>query len=291
MNHRYLTLLLPCLLLGTAVAMPPPQTPEKAAQEAAEAWLRLIDAGQYSESWYELAEVAKARIPKESWEKLSNDGAMPNGVDEGMARKLIRAESKLSLTSTKDKGGVQLVYMHEDKHHSTTEVFELVQEEARGWRVAFYLKMANTFLFWPGSPISSGEKPQDDSMPTGDPKGVPGAEPVRPGTGGSIGSGNIDGSGRNIGATAVDERPVPLNAPQPRYSREARDNKVEGVVIARLLVGEDGAVKQVRIVRGLPDGLSEEAVRCAYELRFKPAMKGGKPVAFWQAISIEFNLR
>ena len=53
----------------------------------------------------------------------------------------------------------------------------------------------------------------------------------------------------------------------------------------------DGTVKQVKIVRGLPDGLDEQAVQAAYQLRFRPAMKNGKPVQFWQAISIEFNLK
>jgi outer membrane biosynthesis protein TonB len=45
------------------------------------------------------------------------------------------------------------------------------------------------------------------------------------------------------------------------------------------------------MVRGLPDGLEEEAIRAAYQLRFRPAMKGGQPVAFWTPVDIEFNLR
>jgi TonB family protein len=84
---------------------------------------------------------------------------------------------------------------------------------------------------------------------------------------------------------------MPLNVPQPRYTQEARDNRVQGSVIMLVLVGADGLVKQVKIVRGLPDGLDEEAVRVANNMRFKPAMKDGKPVPFWMPISIEFNLR
>jgi TonB family protein len=92
-------------------------------------------------------------------------------------------------------------------------------------------------------------------------------------------------------AKGVDQRPVPLNNPTPQYTEEARKNGVEGVIIARVLVGADGNVQQVRIVRGLPDGLDEMAIRAAYRLKFKPAMKDGKPAAFWQAVSIEFHLR
>lgn len=92
-------------------------------------------------------------------------------------------------------------------------------------------------------------------------------------------------------AISVDQRPVPLNNPAPRYTERARLNGVEGIIIARVLVGADGAVQHVRIVKGLPDGLDEQAIRAAYALKFKPALKDGKPVAFWQAVQIEFHLR
>lgn len=161
------------------------------------------------------------------------------------------------------------------------------------------------------------EPPRLPDVPTGDPKGVPGPPSPGPGTGGGIGSGdqggigsghgtgvgpgngynmgggnpNIGGGDRNAPATAVDQKPVPLNAPSPRYTEEARKNKIQGVVLARVLVGPDGSVKQARVTRGLPDGLDEQAIQAAYQLRFRPAMKGGSPVAFWVTVQIEFNLR
>ena len=43
---------------------------------------------------------------------------------------------------------------------------------------------------------------------------------------------------------------------------------------------------------GLPDGLNEQAVRAAYQMRFAPAMKNGRPVSYWLSnVEIEFNLR
>jgi TonB family protein len=89
----------------------------------------------------------------------------------------------------------------------------------------------------------------------------------------------------------VDQRPVPLNNPTPQYTERARQNHVEGIIIARVLVIEDGSVQQVRITKGLPDGLDEQAIRAAYALRFRPALKNGQPVKFWQAVQIEFRLR
>ena len=160
------------------------------------------------------------------------------------------------------------------------------------------------------------EPKRDELAVTGLPNGVPGPPSAGPGSGGDMGDGSGGGmgpgNGRGVGpgngynmgggdpslgggsrgpATSVDTKPIALNAPSPRYTEEARKNKIQGIAKARVLIGPDGQVKQVKIVRGLPDGLDEQAIQAAYQLRFKPAMKSGQPVAYWQAVDIEFNLR
>lgn len=159
---------------------------------------------------------------------------------------------------------------------------------------------------------------RDDLLPTGLPNGVPGPPSAGPGNGGGMGSGSGGGMGSGDGtgvgpghgynmgggdprlgggtgnpgiATNVDTRPVALNNPRPNYTEDARKNKVQGTVRVRVLVGADGSVKRVTVVSGLPDGLNEEAIRAAYQIRFRPAMKSGQAVAFWQAVDIDFNLR
>jgi protein TonB len=64
-----------------------------------------------------------------------------------------------------------------------------------------------------------------------------------------------------------------------------------GTVVTRALVGSDGSVKRVQVRNALPDGLTEQAIRAAYELKFEPARKNGEPVAYWQTVEIEFNLK
>jgi TonB family protein len=153
---------------------------------------------------------------------------------------------------------------------------------------------------------------------TGLPNGVPGPPSDGPGANGGVGTGNKGGlgpgegpglgPGRNGGkdgddyngppgrrpvevASNVDMLPRALNAPRPNYTEEARTNKAQGIVRARILIGSDGAVKQVRIIKGLPYGLNEEAIRAAMQMRFRPAMKDGLAVAYWMALDVEFNLR
>lgn len=41
----------------------------------------------------------------------------------------------------------------------------------------------------------------------------------------------------------------------------------------------------------LPDWLTEEAIRGAYDLKFGPARKEGQAVAYWMPVVVEFNLK
>ena len=87
------------------------------------------------------------------------------------------------------------------------------------------------------------------------------------------------------------KRPMPLNAPMPHYTQDARENKVQGVVNAAVFINEEGKVATVVLLTTLGHGLDEAAVRAAGQLRFSPATKEGKAVPFWQLVKIEFNLR
>ena len=95
----------------------------------------------------------------------------------------------------------------------------------------------------------------------------------------------------NSSVQTVDTKPVALSKPTPRYTAAARANGTQGSVLLRVLVGEDGTVKSVRVVRGLPDGLTEEAMTEARQIKFKPAMKDGKPVPYLVGLEISFNIR
>lgn len=160
---------------------------------------------------------------------------------------------------------------------------------------------------------------RDDAIPTGVPDGVAGPPSAGPGLNGGIGAGlnggigigDGPGVGPGIGGNTgektfqiggprkaafrqpeVDIKPILLNEPRPLYTEDARKNKIQGVVKVRIFVNETGGVSEVVVTRGLPDGLSEQAIRAAYQMRFKPAMKSGQRVSYWITnVEIEFNLR
>ena len=88
----------------------------------------------------------------------------------------------------------------------------------------------------------------------------------------------------------VDVKAEVTSRPEPDYTREARRVGVQGVVVLKVLLTGDGKIDRVRVVRRLPYGLTENAIRAACEIKFKPAMKGGQPVSQWVAIEYGFRL-
>ena len=91
-------------------------------------------------------------------------------------------------------------------------------------------------------------------------------------------------------AKEVDVKAEITARPEPGYTREARRVGVQGLVALKVLLTGDGKIDRVRVVRRLPYGLTENAILAACEIKFKPAMKDGKPVSQWVAIEYGFRL-
>jgi TonB family protein len=85
--------------------------------------------------------------------------------------------------------------------------------------------------------------------------------------------------------------PVVVYQPIPGYTQEARDAKVDGLVLIQCVIGKDGRVTQVKLMRGLGHGLDEAAMNAvANEWRFKPGTLNGQPVAVRAIIEISFRV-
>lgn len=93
--------------------------------------------------------------------------------------------------------------------------------------------------------------------------------------------------------TPIDQGPKILNpdAGIPAYTEEARRRRVQGIVRLRVLFGTDGTVKRIKVISGLPYGLTEQAIRAASKLRADPAINDGQAVEYWIASQLRFNAR
>lgn len=78
--------------------------------------------------------------------------------------------------------------------------------------------------------------------------------------------------------------------PEPQYTKEARDNQITGTVVLKVVFTSTGNVSNIRIVSGLPCGLTEQAIAAAKKIKFIPAVKDGHYVSMWIQLEYNFNL-
>jgi TonB family protein len=88
----------------------------------------------------------------------------------------------------------------------------------------------------------------------------------------------------------VDAEAMLTSRPAPSYTKEARRNSIQGFVILKLLLAPDSKISRVKVLKGLPAGLTEKAIRAACKMKFKPAIKDGQPVARWLTAEYVFRL-
>jgi len=75
------------------------------------------------------------------------------------------------------------------------------------------------------------------------------------------------------------------------YPRTALANRIEGTVILRVLVGEDGSVKDIEIDKSSGSRDLDRAAReGVMKWKFKPGMRGGVAYAGWARVPISFTL-
>jgi len=83
-------------------------------------------------------------------------------------------------------------------------------------------------------------------------------------------------------------RAVILRKPEPAYTERARRDGISGDVVLRVVLGADGKVGAVSVVKGLGGGLSESAIKAARAIKFTPATVNGEPVSQLVVVEYEF---
>ena len=76
-----------------------------------------------------------------------------------------------------------------------------------------------------------------------------------------------------------------------KYPEQAIRDSVQGVVLLRFVVLEDGRIGKVQIIKSLESHCDAEAKRVVKTLpRFIPGRQGGKAVRVWYTLPIRFQL-
>jgi protein TonB len=76
-----------------------------------------------------------------------------------------------------------------------------------------------------------------------------------------------------------------------KYPKEASEANVRGKVLVTFVVGTNGAVRDVKLLKGLGYGTDEEAIRVVKAMpNWKPGSQDGKNVAVKYNLPISFQL-
>jgi len=89
--------------------------------------------------------------------------------------------------------------------------------------------------------------------------------------------------------TADTTPPQKLSGAAFSYPAAAKAAGIEGKVIVKFVVTEDGSVTDIQVVKG-PDGLRDAVIEMVKTYRFTPAMRGGQPVSVIQTKVFNFKL-
>ena len=81
-----------------------------------------------------------------------------------------------------------------------------------------------------------------------------------------------------------------LAKPEATYTDEASRNHISGTVLLEVMFAETGQITNIRVLRGLPHGLTESAVAAARRIKFAPAELEGKQVDYPVRIVYSFEL-
>jgi len=80
-----------------------------------------------------------------------------------------------------------------------------------------------------------------------------------------------------------------ISKEQPEYTEEARRRGIKGTVILSAVFTLDGQVTDIRVIRSLPYGLTEQAIEAAKRIRFEPAIRDGEPMSIRTKIEFDFK--
>ena len=78
--------------------------------------------------------------------------------------------------------------------------------------------------------------------------------------------------------------------PKATYTDAARTNNVQGSVTLKIVLLASGQVGSITPIKGLPHGLTEQAIAAARQIRFEPKKINGVPVSTTVTFQYGFNI-
>lgn len=164
----------------------------------------------------------------------------------------------------------------------------------------------------PAASQATAEPVSSSAAPIEAPKGIADEAPTPPGTFGAGVVGGIGSLGETLGTGMVNipgpppappvQRPEPVRPGgvirypakvhhvSPVYPRIAQDARVSGMVILEAIIGVDGRVQDVRVLRSKPL-LDQAAIDAVRQWRFTPTLLNGVAVPVILTVTVNFEMQ
>jgi TonB family protein len=81
-----------------------------------------------------------------------------------------------------------------------------------------------------------------------------------------------------------------ISKPKATYTDAARQHNTEGSVLLKVTLLASGNVGGIRVIRGLPNGLTEQAIEAARQIKFEPKTVNGRPVSVTKTLEYTFEI-
>jgi len=76
-----------------------------------------------------------------------------------------------------------------------------------------------------------------------------------------------------------------------KYPEMARNNNIEGTVVVEMVIEADGSISDIRVLRGLGGGCTDEVIRIINLMpKWNPGVQAGRKVPVWVALPVKFEL-
>jgi hypothetical protein len=106
------------------------------AQSAAEQWLKLVDSGDYDQSWQTASEMFKSKVSKEQWAKAIQTTRLPFG--QVLSRKIKKATYADHLPGAPDGDYVVIQYETSFEHKKAAVETITPMLDNGEWKVSGY---------------------------------------------------------------------------------------------------------------------------------------------------------
>jgi hypothetical protein len=125
------------VLIGASLQASVADTPEASAEAAAQSWLGLLDARDYSKSWDTSARIFRGSLPQSQW--VSRVSAVRGPLGAVKSRHVVSAKFARSLPGAPDGEYVVIEFSTSFEHKAeATETVTPMKDPDGQWRVSGY---------------------------------------------------------------------------------------------------------------------------------------------------------